>query len=218
VLLHPNWKRVADALRRQGVAVAAHALTAAEPHARRELDSAEQVRASSDASRARLYFQRVLSHAGITLSQRTSAALTELCRYHEQWNLWESVAPDAGTALARLRAAGFKLVVVSNANGTLGAHMERLGLASRFDLVLDSHDEGVEKPDPRFFQIALERSDSRPETTLHAGDLYEVDVVGARAAGLRAVLLDAAGLYAGCDCPRVSSLDALAQALVDGAL
>jgi len=218
VLLHPNWQRVADALRRQGVAVDAHALAAAEPHAKRELDTPEQVRASSDASRAWLYFELVLSHASVTLSERTSAALTELCRYHEQWNLWESVAPDAGAALARLRTAGLKLVVVSNANGTLGAHMERLGLASRFDLVLDSYDEGVEKPDPRFFRIALDRSDSQPETTLHAGDLYEVDVVGARAAGLRAVLLDAAGLYAGCDCPRVPSLDALTQALVDGGL
>ena len=60
-------------------------------------------------------------------------------------------------ALEALRARGLRLVVVSNANGTLRAHLDRLDLTRRFDCVLDSADEGVEKPDPRFFEIALER-------------------------------------------------------------
>jgi len=70
--------------------------------------------------------------------------------------------------------------------------------------------EGVEKPDPRLFAIALERAGGRAETTVHVGDLYYVDVVGARAAGLQPVLLDVAGLYAGCDCPRIAALAELA--------
>ena len=86
-------------------------------------------------------------------------------------------------------------MVVSNSNGTLKAKMERLGLAPLVDVLFDSFEEGVEKPDPRFFQIALDRSGAEPETTVHVGDLYSIDVVGARAAGLRAVLFDAAGLY-----------------------
>jgi len=72
----------------------------------------------------------------------------------------------------------------------------------------------VEKPDPRIFQLALERSGARPETTLHAGDFYHVDVVGARAAGLQAWLIDAAGLYADHDVTRVPSLAALADRLL----
>ena len=88
-------------------------------------------------------------------------------------------------------------MVVSNANGTLAAHFDRLGLTAAVDLVLDSQVEGVEKPDPRLFQIALARSGASPDTTVHVGDLYHVDVVGARAAGLRAVLVDAGGLYRG---------------------
>jgi putative hydrolase of the HAD superfamily len=108
------------------------------------------------------------------------------------------------------------LVVVSNANGTLRAHMHRLGLAERFDHVLDSADEGVEKPDPRLFEIALRRSGARKDTTIHVGDLYYVDVVGARSAGVRGVLLDEADLRPDADCPRVRSLDDLVAQISAG--
>jgi putative hydrolase of the HAD superfamily len=87
--------------------------------------------------------------------------------------------------------------------------MDRLGLAGKFDYVLDSADEGVEKPDPRFFEIALQRSGARKDTTIHVGDLYYVDVIGARNAGLRGVLLDEANLRPDADCPRVRSLEEL---------
>ena len=111
---------------------------------------------------------------------------------------------------------GLRLTVVSNANGTLRAHLERLQLARWFDCVLDSCELGVEKPDPRLFEIALERSGARPESTIHVGDLYHVDVVGARAAGLRAVLLDETGLYADADCRRLQSLAELVEAIANG--
>jgi len=76
-------------------------------------------------------------------------------------------------------------------------------------VILDSADEGVEKPDPRFFEIALARSSATRETTIHVGDLYYVDVIGARNAGLRGVLLDEADLRPAADCPRVRTLHEL---------
>ena len=118
---------------------------------------------------------------------------------------------DVPGALARLRSLGLRLVVVSNANGTLRAAFRRLGLDSRIDLLLDSQEEGVEKPDPRLFQIALARAQATAETTVHVGDLYHVDVVGARAAGLGAVLFDPGRLYGDADCPRVHSLSELVE-------
>ena len=75
--------------------------------------------------------------------------------------------------------------------------------------MLDSFVEKVEKPDPRFFEIALERSGARRESTIHVGDLYEVDVRGARAAGIEPVLLDSANLYPNADCQRIQSLQEL---------
>jgi putative hydrolase of the HAD superfamily len=213
VLVLPNWTRVSQALARYGVQASPDALGRADAFARRELDAPTMTRATNDAQRGWHYFNLVLKHAGIALSDATDAALAELKAYHEAENLWEQVPADVPRALARLRASGLQLVVVSNANGKLRFLMERLGLAPAFDVMLDSHVEGVEKPDPRLFQIALERSGGRPETTLHVGDLYHVDVVGARAAGLRAVLFDAAGLYPEADCPRVRSLTDLAEGL-----
>jgi len=217
VLVNPGWERVSAVLVARGVGAAPERLREAEPRAKRELDSPEVVPATSDAGRGWLYFDLVLSHAGIARSPATDAALADLRSYHALHNLWEEVPADVRPALERFRAAGLRLVVVSNANGTVEALLERLGLRAFFDVVFDSHREGVEKPDPRFFRLALERSGSRADRTVHVGDFYHVDVAGARAAGLAAVLVDGAGLHAGADCPRVRDLLVLADALDPGA-
>ncbi len=217
VLLYPNWWRVSEALAKRGVTVSPQALIAADPPARRELDDMGVIGGTTDASRGWLFFDLVLAHAGIGKSEATAAALADLHTYHRTSNLWEYVPDHVVPALAALRARGLRLVVVSNANGTLLAHMERLGMTARFDYILDSHDEGVEKPDPRFFEIALARSGARKETTIHVGDLYYVDVVGARNAGLRGVLLYEANLRPDADCPRVRSLDELISQITRGA-
>ena len=214
VLVNPNWDRVAAALGRHGVPIAASVLEAAEPHAKKQLDTGKAIQATNDNTRGWLYFNLVLQHAGLALSPATEAALKELAEYHAQHNLWESVPREVPDALDRLRAAGHRLVVVSNSNGTLAKIFSRLDLVRRFDVLIDSSDVGVEKPDPRIFQLALERSGARPETTLHAGDFFHVDVVGARAAGLQAWLIDAAGLYADHDVTRVPSLAALVDRLL----
>lgn len=216
VLMYPNWWRVSKALAEQGVTISADALVRADPLARRELDDMKVVGGTTDASRGWLFFDLVLAHAGIARSPATAAALEELHVYHRTSNLWEYVPSNVVPALEALRSQALRLVVVSNANGTLLAHMDRLGLTPRFDCILDSHDEGVEKPDPRFFEIALARSGARRETTIHVGDLYYVDVIGARHAGLRGVLLDEAGLRPDADCPRVGSLQELVAEISAG--
>ena len=218
VLVFPNWARVSDTLARQGVIVAPDVLAAAELPAKRELDIGRTVVHTSGEQHGWLYFNRVLAEAGIAQTDRTDAALAELYRYHQEVNLWEHVPDDVVPALARFRALGLRLVVVSNANGKLPVLFERIGLAPLVDLMLDSTIEGVEKPDPRLFRIALARAGASAATTLHVGDLYYVDIVGARAAGLDAVLLDPAGLYEGFDCPRVRSLGELADRLETGSL
>jgi HAD superfamily hydrolase (TIGR01549 family) len=216
VFIYPNWWRVSEALATSGVHVAPEALKAADPRARRELDDLKVIGATTDASRGWLFFDLILRHAGVTPSEATSAALTELHTYHTTSNLWEYVPDDVLAPLAALRASGLRMVVVSNANGTLRAHLDRLDMTRRFDVVLDSADEGVEKPDPRFFEIALEKSGAAKDTTIHVGDLYYVDVMGARSAGLRGVLLDEADLRPDADCPRVRSLAELVKKIGAG--
>ena len=186
VLVNPNWSRVSDTLRRHGVGVPAAALAAAEPRAKKRIDTGETIRATNDQQRGWTYFNLVLTEAGVALTDATAAALADLHTYHQTHNLWETVPDEVLPALAALRASGRRLVVLSNANGTLHRAFDRLGLTSAFDVIFDSYSEGVEKPDPRFFRIALERSGADASTTMHVGDLYHVDVAGARAAGTHA--------------------------------
>jgi HAD superfamily hydrolase (TIGR01509 family) len=167
-------------------------------------------RQPDDKQRGWRYFDLVLTRVGIPPGEATRAALNDVDRYQAQHGIWEYVPPYVIPALGRLRALGLRLVIVSNSNGMLDSLFSRVGLTPHIDLLLDSAKEGVEKPDPRFFEIALGRSAASPEATLHVGDLYHVDVAGARAAGLRAALVDQADLYQGVDCPRVRSVEDLA--------
>jgi HAD superfamily hydrolase (TIGR01509 family) len=210
VLVHPNFDRVASALVERGVVTTGAALRAVEPLAKRDLEDPSFIRASDDDSRGLVYFATVLRRAGIEMDERVKEALGELRAYHAAYNLWETKEPGLIAFLERLRHRGLRRVVVSNANGTLHAHFDRLGLTPYFDAVFDSFVEKVEKPDRRFFEIALARSGARKETTVHVGDFYEIDVVGARGAGLSAVLLDPTGVNGDRDCVRVRSLDELA--------
>lgn len=212
VLCHPSWVRVADALVRHGASVTADSLAAAEQKATYDIDNASTIGSTDDRQRGWLYFNLVLHHAGVAQNAGTDAALSELREYHRQDNLWEHVESDVTPALAALKGRGLKLVVVSNANGRLRHLFDRVGLTKWFDHVLDSHEWGVEKPDPRLFQLALEQSRADASRTVHVGDLYHVDVMGARNAGLReGVLFDMAELYRDVDCPRVTSLAALVE-------
>jgi HAD superfamily hydrolase (TIGR01509 family) len=211
VLVHPNWARVAAALSARGVATTAAALTAAEPHAKREMDLATLMARTDDRQRGWIYFESVLRHAGLDASTPAAGqALAEVRAYHDVHNVWEHVPGDVLPMLAGLRALDVRLVVVSNANGRLHQMFDRVGLSPHVDVILDSHHFGVEKPDPRLFHLALAESGATAATTVHVGDFFHIDVVGARAAGLAAaVLYDSAALYDDADCPRVHELAAL---------
>jgi putative hydrolase of the HAD superfamily len=98
--------------------------------------------------------------------------------------------PDAAGTLAVLRAAGMRLAVVSNWDCSLASVLAEVGLAAAVDEVVVSAQVGVSKPDRRIFEAALERLRCKPEQALFVGDSLETDVAGARAAGIRSLLLD----------------------------
>ena len=91
--------------------------------------------------------------------------------------------PGAVEAVSELTRLGLRLAVVSNWDVALAEHLERIGLADRFEAVVTSAEAGAPKPDPRIFELALERLQVRPERALHVGD-SEADEEGARAAGM----------------------------------
>ena len=209
-LVYVNMEEVSRTLARHGTRVSAEALWKAEYRTRTRLDDPARIASSTDLSRWKTYFEWLLEEAGIRIDARP--VLEELKAYHEAHNLWEVVPPFVPPLLERLKPR-YRMGVVSNANGSVVRKLTRLGLARHFDAILDSHTEGVEKPDPRIFRIALERLGARPEEALHVGDFYHVDVTGARSAGIRAVLLDPAGLHGDKDCDRIRSLEEFEQLL-----
>jgi putative hydrolase of the HAD superfamily len=207
VLVDPNWATVAEVLARHGVEVAAEQLVAADPVAKRELDDAEVIRGTTDLARRERWLARMLRHAQVAFdADAVDAATDELEAMHRERGIWEVVPAGAAEALDRLRAAGLRLSLASNSEPLLRWKLGELGLAHRFDHLAISGEVGIEKPDPRFFLGALEAIGVQPERAVHVGDLYEVDVVGAREAGLEAILVDVAGLSSDRDVTRVRSL------------
>ncbi len=87
-------------------------------------------------------------------------------------------------ALDALAGAGLSLACVANWDISLGATLERLGVAHRFHTILTSAEAGAEKPRPDIFHLALARLQVPPSRALHIGD-ETADREGARAAGLR---------------------------------
>jgi putative hydrolase of the HAD superfamily len=115
--------------------------------------------------------------------------LAEAFRERSAWRVYPDVLP----ALEQLRTAGVRMGVVSNWDSNLPRLLERLGLAHFFDVIGVSHLEGVEKPAPKFFRRVLGRMNAATGEALHVGDVPELDIAGAHAAGLDGLLIDRKG-------------------------
>ncbi len=176
--------------------------------------AAERAR-GADRDRAGVYLEALFIGAGVPAARMGEVGVC-LDRLHRENHLWCRLAAGTREALDRLRASGLRLGIVSNSDGRVEEALIAAGLRDCFDVVLDSALVGVEKPDPAIFRAALAALGVAPAEALYVGDLYDVDVVGARAAGMEAVLLlpDAAG--PGPECRRFDSLAALADDLLNG--
>jgi putative hydrolase of the HAD superfamily len=117
------------------------------------------------------------------------------------------VYPDVDPALAVLRQRGLTLITVSNWDYALPSVLERCGLDGKLDGTVTSAEVGARKPDPAIFVRALELARCEPAEALHVGDTPEEDVAGARAAGIRPLLIDRDG---GGD---ISSLEEISEHL-----
>lgn len=174
--------------------------------------SMEEARAN-DQERTAAYLEALFLAAGVP-PDRLGDVRDTLVRLHLERHLWSGIAADTHDALSRLRAAGLRLGVVSNSDGRVEEALQAAGLRDYFDVIVDSGLAGVEKPDPAIFRPALERLGVRPEETRYVGDLYEIDVAGAQAAGIPAVLLQPVGAAPRSDCATVSTLGTLADDLL----
>lgn len=209
-LLFLDYPRLAD-----GVAAATGFPLTGESLAARASEAAMLMERgdTTDRERASRYLEQLFLLAGVPAAQLPVVRDTLLALHHER-HLWGRVDPATGVALDRLRAAGFRLGVISNSDGRAEEGLVAAGLRDRFELVVDSQLVGFEKPDPRIFTWALERMGLSPDEALYVGDLYEVDVVGARRAGMEAILLDDAGNHRGRDVRTAANVADVAEMLL----
>ena len=117
------------------------------------------------------------------------AYFDELYDFFAQPRAWR-LYPDTRPALEALHVRGIRLGVISNFDSRLFGLLDGLGIARFFDPTVISTRAGAAKPDTAIFSHALARHGLIPERAVHVGDSYEMDVLGAQAAGLRPVLID----------------------------
>ena len=137
--------------------------------------------------------------------------------------LWLRELDGARAGLRALADAGVRLGVVSNADGLMAQRLRELeilqvgpGLGVEVETVVDSGAVGVMKPDPRIFQLALDAMGLDPADAWYVGDMPGIDVVGARRAALRPIVMDPFDLHLDADYERVGSLGELAQRIAAG--
>lgn len=121
--------------------------------------------------------------------------------------------PDAMPTLERLRKSDLKLGLISNFEDWLEQLLETLEISHFFDVTVISGIEGVEKPDRRIFEIALERAGVEASSAVYVGDNPVFDAEPAREAGMIPVLIDRRSRHPGTDVLRITSLEDLPTVL-----
>ena len=158
----------------------------------------------------REFYTTLLPEAGVC-EDRLVAAVDCAYKLAREEMLWRKTEDGTEAALEELKSRGYILGVVSNSDGRIESAFEQAGLSSYFEFFIDSFNVGVEKPDPGIFLLATERAKIAPYEAAYVGDLYWVDVVGARAAGLMPILYDPFELNRNADCLSVRSLSELLE-------
>jgi putative hydrolase of the HAD superfamily len=209
-LLFLDYDRMAPAVSQAiGVPLTSKTLAAQAKPAALALERAD----TTDRERATVYLEQLFLLAGVP-DAKLPEVRDALLRLHQERHLWSGHDSRTPEALDRLRAAGFRLGVVSNSDGRAEEALVAAGLRTCFEVVVDSQLVGFEKPDPRIFHLALKQMGVRPDEAMYVGDIYEVDVVGARRAGMSVVLVDPLSNHTGRDVTSVRSIAELADHLL----
>lgn len=154
------------------------------------------------------YFN-ILFNNIVTKDKDMKEIVNHLWEVNASDGLWKTPVDGVEGTLQELKKRGYPMSVISNAHGRVAKDLEDAGLSSYFDHIFDSHWVGVEKPDPAIFQLAMSRVDVNPAESLYVGDVFSIDIVGARKAGIKAFLIDRYGLLDETDCPKIKNLSEL---------
>jgi putative hydrolase of the HAD superfamily len=167
----------------------ADALHAGERMYRGALRAGRTFESSMEEARAfwQEYNELILAELGV-MERRAELALqlTERFWHPHSWRTF----PEVHEVLTELRARGLQLAVISNFTDALVALCETHELEGYFDVLVASAVTGAQKPDVGIFREALRRTGADPARSVHVGDNYVADILGARASGISGVLVD----------------------------
>lgn len=163
---------------------------------------------STDADRLTPVFKRMLALAGIPADFLDECARI-LLEEHKARNLWRIVPQVVRDTLSQLRKRGYILGVISNIDGRLKSLLDSLDMSGHFRCIIDSAVVGIEKPDPGIFHKAVEAAETRVESCVYVGDIYAIDIEGARRAGMTGILIDPLLLHDEFDCPKIGKFNDL---------
>jgi len=158
------------------------------------------------------YAARALTVLGCSQNQASLMAAEMQCLMREEHQPDDVILPDVVPTLEALRNIGYRLGVVSNRSTPFHEYLQSLGLDIFFDLVLAAGEVASWKPEPGIFEHALKQLSLAPDQAVYVGDNYYADVVGARQAGMKPVLIDPQGIFLEPGCPvitRISDLPAV---------
>ncbi len=150
------------------------------------------------------YATMIVKGAGAEISR--GAALQVLAKVREQ--KWEfKTYEDTLPTLKELDNLGLVLGLISNVVQDMESTYTELGLQPYLDFKVTSAEVGCDKPNPEIFQAALKKAQVKPEEVIYTGDQYDLDIVGARGVGMKALLIDRNDYFPDItDCPRIRSL------------
>jgi putative hydrolase of the HAD superfamily len=144
----------------------------------------------------------------------------------ETWRLFNAVVdddfgqpgairpyPETMEVVESLHQQGYRLGIISNWSWNLRERVQQAGLDGYFEITWASAYAGCNKPHPRIFEQALAQMALPAHQAYYVGDSYRHDILGARAAGLDAALLDRDGTAAVNDCPVIRDLRGLSALL-----
>jgi putative hydrolase of the HAD superfamily len=155
----------------------------------------------------------ILQEAGISAPQDTVVKVRDQIRQTFKATTF-TLFDDAVATLKMLKQRDLITGVITNMRSDISAICRGLGLEDYLDFAITSEEAGATKPSPLIFTAALKRARLDAGEAIYVGDQYQLDVAGARAAGIQPVLLDRCNLYPRItDCPRIRSLTELASYL-----
>ena len=184
---------IAQALRRSGLEPDPTAMERAHREVWNRMDAIWKARRDlSTLEQTRLYLDIAL---GGELARISDEILEEAAHHygHSLLHYPPRVVEGAVESVAHARKRGLRVAIICNTGRTPGLVLRRIldqhGIARHVEHFCFSNELGICKPDPEIFRRALEPLGVRPDEAIHVGDRPDLDLAGARAAGLRSVHL-----------------------------